>query len=91
MVCDPGLAVTLPLGQSVNAAEGFATTTPLVVLPGRLSVSETFTRGIGLLFLRVIVRVERPFGLTDGGKKTLLMEKDVTVRFAERSPVVVRF
>lgn len=64
IVWAPATAVTVP-GPQVVAALGIgAITTPLVVLPGKVSVNEVLISGERLLLVRVIVRVDRPFGLT---------------------------
>lgn len=67
-----------------------ATTTPLLVLPGRMSVRVTIFSGLVMLFVRVMVRVDRPFALTVGGVKDFAAERDVTVSPAVRLPARVR-
>ena len=79
MVCDPGMAVTVPPVQVVLALGVGATIIPSVVEPGKSSVMEALINGEVFVLRRVMVNVDMPPGLTVGGVKTLLIEKSVTV------------
>ena len=65
---------------------GLATNTPLVASPPMdvsKSVIDTFVRGRRLEFLREMVSLDNPFGLIVDGVNNLLMDRSVTVKFAD--------
>ena len=79
----------VPPAQVVMELGTGATTTPLVVFPGRISVRETISSGLVILFVSVMVSVDNPFALTVGGSKVFAIVRDVTVSAAVMLPVRV--
>ncbi len=67
MICVPASAMTTPGAQVVLALGVGATKISFAAVFGRLSVNNTFTRGVVLVFVRVIVRVDKPPGLIIDG------------------------
>ena len=74
MVCVPATAVTVPPTHVVLVLGTGAMMIPSVGVPGKESVTDTFTNGEVFEFCSVIVSVEMPPGLTVGGVKDLLTE-----------------
>ena len=67
MTCVPATAVTTPGAQVVLALGVAATKISSAAVLGRLSVNDTFTRGVVLVFVKVIVKVDKPPGLIIDG------------------------
>lgn len=61
------MAVTLPPEQVVEALGVGATTSPAVVVPGKVSVSDALVKALVESFVNVIVKVEMPLGATVPG------------------------
>ena len=94
IACVPGVAVTLPPVQVVlgdgDGGTG-AITTPLLRVPGKVSVRLTLSSWRVFVLVSVIVSVEMPSGLTVVGAKALETDRPLTVKSAEKLPGTFRF